>query len=194
MKSKEEKKALALEKTQEAEQAIKDVEGILLHTLPIDDAIDWNTLISTNAYADAAPQKPELAEIPLPPDKASYIVKFKLFDRIIPGAKKKKEDKAEVQFAGDYAAWEKLSQELEQENNGKKAKYKKAYAKWEKDRKAFMDKQEANNSAVKDQQKKYNEGDPAVISDYCEMVLANSEYPDSFPQEWDLEYNALLSG
>jgi hypothetical protein len=26
------------------------------------------------------------------------------------------------------------------------------------------------------------------VEDYCEMVLANSEYPDGFPQDFDLEY------
>ncbi len=30
--------------------------------------------------------------------------------------------------------------------------------------------------------------EPDAIFDYCEMVLANSEYPDYFLQEWDLDY------
>ncbi len=32
--------------------------------------------------------------------------------------------------------------------------------------------------------------EPGAISDYCEMVLTNSKYPDYFPQQWDLDYNA----
>ncbi|BCS89104.1 hypothetical protein PSDVSF_23460 [Pseudodesulfovibrio sediminis] len=190
MESKEEKKTLALDKTKDAEGAIAKVEGILAHTLLVDDAIDWNTLISNGSYAVAAPIKPELRKVPEPPKREEYKADIWFLDKIIPGAKKKKISMADNRFEGDYAAWEKLSQEAEKENNGKKTKFKKAYTKWEKDRQAFKDKQEANNNAVKAQQKKYSEGESAAISDYCEMVLANSEYPESFPQEWDLEYNA----
>ncbi len=52
-KNKEEKKQLAVEKTVDAENTIKDLENILQHTLKINDAIDWDSLLNKSEY----PQK-----------------------------------------------------------------------------------------------------------------------------------------
>ena len=49
IRSKEEKKILAITKTKEAQQAISELETLLQHTLEVDDTIDWdNLLVSCN--------------------------------------------------------------------------------------------------------------------------------------------------
>lgn len=188
LRNKEKMKSIAIEETKEAEEAIQRIENILLHTLSIDDAIDWNMLITNDDYPVPAPTKPVLQEAPKPPEKAKYKAKIGLLDRVIPGARKKKEHQSEIRFDGDYAAWEQICNAIDEENKQKKVKYVAELADWEKCQKEYLLKQEANNRAVKEQRKKYKQSDPSAISDYCDMVLANSEYPDAFPQEWDLEY------
>lgn len=52
MKSKEEKKELANTKTNEAQQSIRLLETTLLHTLKIDDTIDWDKLLNKKKYPE----------------------------------------------------------------------------------------------------------------------------------------------
>lgn len=53
---------------------------------------------------------------------------------------------------------------------------------------AFYANQKAVNADVDAQHDQYLRGDAESIIDYCDMVLANSQYPDNFPREWDFDY------
>jgi restriction system protein len=48
----------------------------------------------------------------------------------------------------------------------------------------------ANHAAVEILKKGYFNKDSNAVIEYCEMVLDNSQYPDTFPKDYDLEYNA----
>lgn len=54
---------------------------------------------------------------------------------------------------------------------------------------AFKEDQRNNNLLIDRKQMLYMSGDSATVIDYCEMVLANSIYPDTFPKDFDLGYN-----
>ena len=47
---------------------------------------------------------------------------------------------------------------------------------------------EADNRALDELRKRYANSDGSAIQDYCNIVLSNSTYPDSFPKSWELEY------
>ena len=49
--------------------------------------------------------------------------------------------------------------------------------------------QDENNKKILAKKELYLNNDRSAVSDYCEMVLSNSEYPDYFPKEWDIDYN-----
>lgn len=62
-------------------------------------------------------------------------------------------------------------------------------SKWEKSKDAFLKNQNIENAKIDKLRTDYNKLDSNAILEYCELVLNNSEYPDSFPKGFDLEYN-----
>jgi len=62
-------------------------------------------------------------------------------------------------------------------------------AEWEKRKEEFFAKQADFNAKIDEMKTKYLEINPTSIIEYCEMVLNNSEYPDSFPKNFELEFN-----
>ena len=52
----------------------------------------------------------------------------------------------------------------------------------------FLKEQEIANEAVHEMREKYESADARAIEEYCDLVLTDSEYPDYFPQSWQLEY------
>ncbi len=60
VQSKEENKARAITKSAEAKAAIDELENILLHTLSVDDTIDWDSLLDKSSFSKNPPEKPEI--------------------------------------------------------------------------------------------------------------------------------------
>jgi restriction system protein len=52
----------------------------------------------------------------------------------------------------------------------------------------YSAKQDQENAAIDNRKAQYEALVPDAVSDYCELVLSASEYPDSFPKEFELEY------
>lgn len=53
----------------------------------------------------------------------------------------------------------------------------------------FLNEQVEFNEKIEELKAHYQEKDPESVIEYCEMVLNNSEYPDSFPKDFELQYN-----
>ena len=60
---------------------------------------------------------------------------------------------------------------------------------WEKRKNNFLQKQADFNAKIDQMKESYLSQNNDSIIEYCEMVLNNSEYPDSFPKNFELEYN-----
>jgi len=67
--------------------------------------------------------------------------------------------------------------------------HRKNIKKWELRRQEFLRKQKEANKVIDAKKEKYLQKDSDAIFDYCEMVLGNSDYPDYFPQEYNIDYN-----
>lgn len=169
---KDKKKQLALEKTKEAQELLTDIENILHHTIDIDDTIDWQSLIDNSEYPVEKPATPEKIPLPPPPD-------IGFFKSLIPGNKKRKLEE-----------WEEEKEKVREKAKDLEIEHKKAIQKWEKDKEIYLRKQASSNKKIQEQENAYFRKDPNAIEDYCEMVLSNSVYPETFPQDWDLEYNS----
>ncbi|MDP8207805.1 MAG: restriction endonuclease [Candidatus Electryonea clarkiae] len=190
VRSKEEKKELAITKTKEAQEAINQLETILLHTLKVDDAIDWNILLNKKKYPEKKPAKPKPVPDPDEPDRSFEIYKPYLgfFDKLFPKLRKRKEDEAEEKFTSDHKAWEKKKHQIHKKNKKLEIDHAESVKNREINKSKFEEKQEEGNKRILEKKNQYLNKELDAISDYCEMVLANSEYPDYFPQEWDLDY------
>lgn len=190
IKNKEEKKALATAKTQEAQEAIDDLNSVLVHTLSVNDTIDWDELLDKIDFPEGKPSDIELNLIPPEPTRSDskYQPHFGLFDKLSSKSKRKKEDKAESIFASDHEIWVKEKQAVKQENAKTEDDFANRLKKWKKDKEEYENRQRTRNNRILGKKGQYESKEPGAIIDYCEMVLANSKYPDYFPQEWDIEY------
>lgn len=65
LKEKKDNKQLALERTQEAESKIDEVKNILQHTIDINDAINWDSLLDKSEYPKSSPERPKPLLVPI---------------------------------------------------------------------------------------------------------------------------------
>lgn len=220
IRSKEEKKELADTKTLEAEKAIKQLEQILQHTLGINDVIDWGKLLNhqkyttkepkSTTYSVEKPTKPiSIEAIPEPCiTDIKYLPSFGLIDKFSSKSKQKKLEAAEKLFNADHDIWAKTLLLNNQNNidwdngyqeNLKKWEYDKTkheqneirnLEKWKVEKSQYEEGRTKENLAILEKKNQYLAGNADAITDYCDLVLANSEYPDCFSQDWNLNYQA----
>ncbi len=79
----------------EAQEALQSVENLLLHTLSIDDTVDWESLKKKDSFKDLKPTQPEkraYLEASQKPDKNSSIFKptFSFWENTIKSKKERK--------------------------------------------------------------------------------------------------------
>ena len=190
IQDKEDKKEEAKDLTQEAKDAVAEIENILTHTLSINDAINWDKLKDNAPFNKPCPQK---KETPLPQEPRETNYKYKpdlnLLDMIFAARKSKKIFDKKYLFKRDHESWEKSIEQTKAENERLAKEYAEACQKWEKSKLTFILKQQEKNKAIDQRKAAYTEKDPGAIADYCDMVLSNSDYPDAFPQDYDVDYN-----
>lgn len=190
---KQQKKELAEKLTMEAAEQLQNIENTLLHTLCVNDKIDWEELKDTSSFPIPEPEKPKEIEIPQEPLSSDeiYQPKLSLLERIIPSLKQKKIDEINNRFNVDYENWEKEKERIKKLNIELKENYEKELAKWNEEKKKFLEKQQENNRTVDELKESYLNGIPSAIIEYCDLVLSKSVYPDNFPQEFDIDYNEI---
>jgi restriction system protein len=204
-----------------AKDALRQVENILLHTLSVDDKINWNTLkdhsvfkkpnpmneLSATLQAIKGPIKPPYKPLPRKPDEYSFSPKFSFWDKIFTSSRQRKIIDADANYKSALRNWERTTTQLKYENqkidseyeillkdtNDKKERIRTEFnlreKSWMKEKKDFEEEQASMNLKVDNLRQEYNSSDPEAITQYCEMVLNNSAYPDAFPQDFSLDYN-----
>lgn len=114
--------------------------------------------------------------------------------------RQKKIDAAKAIFQQEYDFWinqkaevdkknEYLKAGVDRENTKLEMQYQNELKQWELDKQMFLEKQKGKNDAIDKRKEQYHSKLPDSILDYCELVLSRSEYPDYFPQEFELDYN-----
>ena len=191
----------ATRRSEEAKRALEEIENILTHTLAIDDAIDWDTLKKKGSFDEPKPSKPKKEpskKYPLKPDENSegFRPKFTLLDKIFKSRKEQKIKEYERKYSAAVSNWEKEKAAIDLHNDNIKKRYEKSLEEWEKQlaewerrKKTFYEEQIHFNQKIERMKQAYFEKDADAIVEYCEMVLNNSKYPDSFPKNFELEYN-----
>ena len=202
----DEDKKSAEDRTREAQEYLDSLNGLLSHSLSVDDTINWDTLKSTKEYPEPKPKKDKTSTAPVMGDLRSeprksdsvYIPTIGIFDAMF-GGKKKKIEQAEERFKNDYSQWaldkakvEKEYQEASEIFKAKSAAIEKKYLsdlkEWELNKLEYLQAQAEINDSIEASKQKYLSGNSEAIIDYCDLVLNASEYPDCFPKIFDLEY------
>jgi len=200
------KKQKAINLTRDAEEAIKNLDLILLRCLDVKNIINWETLKDSSQFSESKPIKRNVEKRPVKimPEEINkedlkYRPKPSILDIILPSIKMKKVKRSEELFKNDYDDWERnvnIIKKINEENDSiymeelanSERDYIKQFTDWESRRINFLANQEEKNNALERRKLAYFEKTREGIVDYLEMVLANSVYPDSFPQEFKVDF------
>jgi restriction system protein len=196
----DEQKEASIEKattlTEEAEKAVADIDNLLIHTLDIDDTIQWESLKRTDDFSEPIPNEPKKKkQIPYPDEPKTFELEFTFLEKLFKAKHERRIAEHECKFQARLQAWtdekksidqKNRSQDQEHENNI--AEWKKSVSDWEIRRQAFIDERSAYNQKIDSMKSSYLDRNQDSVVEYCDMVLTNSEYPVSFPKSFEIEY------
>ena len=212
---------IAEERTREAQNIQRQIEDLLIHTLSIDDTIDWIVLKDKKKFTVPNPMnnlanelenlivpiEPEMQKLPSEPQRLNYMPSLSIVDKVFKSLAQKKIAYAENLYKNALNSWQKASQDVNESNRKKieeyelqckdvevqKAKIINRYEEQEKNWKLqevqFYKDQEEHNDKIDLLKENYFKKDGESIIQYCELVLNNSEYPESFPKDFEIDYN-----
>ena len=192
----------------EAKRALELLDSVLGHTLEIDDAIDWARLKDTSEFEEPKPSspktppRPKLRVKPSEPqsNESAYQPRFGLLDKLLTSRQPEIVAGCRARFEEDHERWKREVEVIETENTAAEKRHEERFRKleaehrvalqrWKKRRSAYVDAQHRNNEAVAKRREAYLAALPDAITEYCDMVLSASDYPDYLPQEFSLDYN-----
>jgi len=203
----ENKKRAAAERTAVAQHELQRLTRLLHHALETNDAFDWTSLKETSPFLNPKPSTP------LPPPQpqlqsalrepqlcdAKYQPQLGLLDKLIPSRKRFIMKVCRERFDADHREWQQWVELLTAQNAAAEQAYRAeleaarqqhgtAIQEWEAQRTAFREMQRLHNEAIDQQREAYLAGSPEMLQEYCDFVLSNSDYPEYFPQECELDY------
>jgi restriction system protein len=158
---KADKAAEAVARTAEAQLTIEGLRSILSHTLGVDDVIDWRAL--RRSHECALPPPPE-------PSADSFLPRIGFLDRLLTSRRRRKIEASEAEREEAMRRW------------------RRDVAKWQADIRRLRQEVEEHNAAIDAQKLRYVSGDAEAVAEYCDLVLSRSSYPDTFPQEFQTDY------
>ena len=202
----EARKAEAERTTQEATALREELEGILAHTLQVNDAIDWKEFRDERAFGEPSPPQPTPPPKPVRPElrlPERDSRKPGLFRRFLEGLdsiyeeerleRDEEEHEARVTEAKrayneEVARYNEAARLYNEGLRTAQEKWHRAFAAWRKRRDDFLAAQKAHNQKVAEFARRYQTADPEIVTEYCELVLQRSKYPDLFPGDFDVRF------
>ncbi|MGK6310835.1 restriction endonuclease [Variovorax sp. DT-64] len=167
----------------ELNDRLEELQGILAHTLSLDDRIDFDALRPLETFEPFQPP-PELAPGRAP--RPSDVQAPSGLRKLIPGATKK-HAAALTQAAKEHEA---AIARFNHAEAGKREQFGKLKADYEQRKQLFDEGVRRRNAEVDEFQAAYRAKEPDAVVAYNEMVLARSEYPtEGFPQKFRTAYS-----
>lgn len=200
---------LALENTIEAERKIGELEGLLKHTLDVDDKVQWDKLRTkkfhqplefdrSQPHALSKPQAPHLRLPAASPPSVSLMQKLMGKARAI-----------EVKHRADYEAecsraraehakrieeYEANLQKRDEEHAARLEAWRREKDKWDKDQARLVEELDRelkeHNAAIDQLEADWATGAPSAVIEHASLVLDASSYPDWFQSSYRLDYTS----
>ena len=188
--TREGRKALAAKRTAEAQGNLQDLQRTLVHTLSVDDAIDWEELKDKNQFAETRPAKPRAPErSPEPkPNDPLFKVRVNILDKLFSSRREAKEARAAELYEDAHRNWTTEAAEQKKRFEKELQLHEEQVAAWERRKEAFVNAQDDSNAAVERQRERYERCEGEAIEEYYDLVLSRSKYPDWMPQEFQINY------
>jgi len=169
----------------ELEARMDDLRDVLAATLRVDDYVDLEQLKESLQVPPF--EAGNLAFPALPPDPAKFAPPpLSTAQRLVPGAKGKHEQavlEGRHRYEHAHAAWQADEARRQQQLAQRRAAYDQA-VETERHRVAKQ------HAEIDEFNRGLNAGDQQAIVNYAGMVLDGSVWPDGFPQEFSLAYDA----
>lgn len=192
LRARQEAHTEALERTREATRTLNELESMLVRALQTQHAVDWDRLKRKEVFLEPPP-RPRLLEAPPFDEPRRSMIQFQprlgILDYLLPRRRAKRIEEANRLFEKAHKEWEEAVREIETVNRTRIQASDRERAGWEERRRRFQQEREQQHSSIDELRLRYLNGDPDAVEEYCDIVLANSQYPDFFPQEFELEYN-----
>ena len=96
--------------------------------------------------------------------------------------------RAKELYLQEHEAWVRACQQVQLKNETLYSESVAAIEAWNTGAAEYSVKRDQENAAIDNRKAQYESLLPDAVSDYCELVLSTSDYPDSFPKEFELEY------
>jgi len=178
-----EKKSLADQYTKEAKEYLRFLNNIFSHALIVDNIVDFDSL--AEFIEIKKPVEPSLKSIPDEPcdTDPQFVPDLKIMEKLLPSKKQKKIEELKKNFQECHIQWEQGKHNIENERQIAIEKYQKELEKWKIEKNEIVD-------AITSRKEDLLNGKAEAILDFADMVLSNSNYPDSLLQGFDLDYDA----
>lgn len=189
----------------EAQEQLTLLEGILKHTISVDDAVDWNMIkrkekfrivpsdlfggdshqLKNFEFSKSGEPTKFVVEDPGEAPNPEVIARgFGFLTRFL----RKKFVESEIRSHAE--SWEQRSRECKAANEKRQLILQKLTNLFNAKQQEFVIEMANDNAAVDDLRKRYEDGDPGATEEYCDIVLTNSSYPELIPRNWEVEYRS----
>ena len=184
----EDAKELAVERTEEAQHAIKALEHMLAGALTSNPTIRWDDLKDETPFPTPAPEKPAPPRYPDEPNRSDgrYRATPGFLDRIFRQVPRL-ETEAEEKWQRAKADWQEHTKGLDAAHERASTDFDKAHETWQLDKASYEQRQREKNAMIAGRREAYESSDSTATEWYFEHVLSASDYPDWMPQGFDLE-------
>lgn len=188
----------------EAAQDLKNLSGILSHTLDVDDIVDWNAIRRKDAFcvvpgeifedgrspeyivfnSDGRPTGFRKLDPPREPVLQAVKDKYGLLSKLFRGGAIQRD------FDRRCRRWRANIEQINAKNEQRSNRYVQARTSFDRMKQRFDNDKKRENDALENLKARYAEAEPRAVEEYCDLVLNASAYPDFFPKNWHMEYRA----
>ncbi len=201
------KAKIAAELTALARDEVAPLNTLLADALANPVSLDWELFRRYPDYPlpqPAPPQWPTTPEMPALPREPratdeAYLPVLDAVDKVVKARREEKERAAAEKFKAAHRKWEEIAQRMGQVHQEQmhrhalamqqeKARHDQAMAEWEAARQQYLEDRRQCLPLIDAKRQAYRIGEPFSVMDYCEQLMALSQYPDYFPQSFDIDY------
>lgn len=192
----------AINRTNEAQERLAEVENILHTALDVNSVVDWEVLKNKETFNipyPAKPDDPKLTQLTNAPNKSDleFQPKLNFFTNIVKYFKDKAISESELAYKMAYENWEENYNRIIQNNIELSAEYgkdmdafKNKVSEWNSQNSAYIKEQNEYNTEIDELKLRYSSLDVSAIDEYCEIILNRSSLPDFVEKEFEVNYNS----
>ena len=193
IRSREDGKDLAAQRSAEAQQEIEALESTLVRALSSDRNVDWETLKDKSPFPEPPPIEPQQPRYSAEPNREDplYKVKPNIFELVFSPARRQKKREASINLWRDaHEQWSRAVSELDEAYDQANLELSQARTAWHEDKKRYLEAQRRQHAEIDRHREDYPKGTPAAVEAFFDLALSTSQYPDWMPQEFELEHQS----